>query len=427
MLRMIFVILIVLGGAYFAAQSAFYGLLLYLWNAYFRPDDWTYGGFIASLRLSWIIGAYVVLRTLASFPNPKINARTVLIWMFFAQATIGTLTSEHPDWSSNFLEDFGKVLLIAYLIVVLINDRREFRLVLLVIAMSLGFETAKQGWANLWFTPGAKNDNTIVFLGDNNGVALGTMMLVPILGALAQTSRLWQERYIHRFVAVGVFLRGISTYSRGGFLGAAALSAIMVVRAEKKIRAIISIAAVALLVWSIMPQTFWDRMDTIQVENEEERDDSSAGRLYFWQVGQEMARVKPLTGVGLNGYNKSYQDYDYVHRYEGERAAHSVWFGVLGDLGYPGLILFVANIVMAFWSCWSVVRLARGRPALRDLKLFANALTSTLVVYSVTGSFLSLQYSEMAWHIFGLSTALHLVAIQESQNIAETAITQQVA
>jgi len=427
MLRLIFVILIIIGGAYFAAQSAFYGLLFYLWNAYFRPDDWTYGAFIRSLRLSWIIGAYVALRTMGSLPNPKINVRTALIWLFFAQAIVGSFTSENPDWSFSFLENFGKVLLITYLMVVLINDRREFRLVFLVIAMSLGFETAKQGWANLWFSPGAKNDNPIIFLGDNNGVALGTMMLVPILGALAQTSRLWQERYVHRFFAVGVFLRGISTYSRGGFLGAAALSTIMVLRAEKKIRAIITIAAVGLFVWSIMPQTFWDRMNTIQVEDEQERDDSSAGRLYFWQVGQEMARAKPLTGVGLNGYNKSYQTYDYDHRYEGERAAHSIWFGVLGDLGYPGLILFVANIVMAFWSCWSVVRLARARPALRDLKLFANALTSSLVVYGVTGSFLSQQYSEMAWHIFGLSTALHLVAIQESQNSADATIAQRVA
>jgi probable O-glycosylation ligase (exosortase A-associated) len=347
--------------------------------------------------------------------------------MFFAQAIIGTVTSEHPDWSWNFLENFGKVLLIAYLIVVLINDRREFRLVLLVIAMSLGFETAKQGWANLYFSPGAKNDNTIVFLGDNNGVAMGTMMLVPILGALAQTSRFWQERYIHRFVAVGVFLRGISTYSRGGFLGAGALSAIMVIRAEKKMRAIISIAAVALLVWSIMPQTFWERMNTIQVEEGQVRDDSSAGRLFFWQVAQEMARVKPLTGVGLNGFNKSYQDYDYDHEYEGERAAHSNWFGVLGDLGYPGLVLFVANLGMAFWSCWSVARLARGKPALRDLKIFANALTSTLIVYTVTGSFLSQQYSEMAWHVFALSTALHLVAIQENASIADTTAVQRVA
>ena len=41
MLRMIFVTLIIIAGTFFAIQSPFYGLLFYLWNAYFRPESWT--------------------------------------------------------------------------------------------------------------------------------------------------------------------------------------------------------------------------------------------------------------------------------------------------------------------------------------------------------------------------------------------------
>jgi hypothetical protein len=72
---------------------------------------------------------------------------------------------------------------------------------------------------------------------------------------------------------------------------------------------------------------------------------------------------------------------------------------------------------MAFWSCWNVVRLAKNRPELRHLKIFANAITSALVVYCVSGSFLSYQYNEMVWHLFGLSTALQLIATAET-NVA---------
>src|SRR4029434_9666754 len=127
MLRMIFVTLIFIIGAYFAAQSAFYGLLLYLWNAYFRPDDWTYGGLLTPLRLSLVIGIYVVLRTILSMPNWKINVRTILIWLFFVQALIASFTSEQPDLSWPYLEDFAKVLVITYLIVVLVTNRERFR------------------------------------------------------------------------------------------------------------------------------------------------------------------------------------------------------------------------------------------------------------------------------------------------------------
>ena len=47
MLRNVFVLAIVAVGTWYAFQGPYYALLFYLWNAYFRQDDWTYGGLIA--------------------------------------------------------------------------------------------------------------------------------------------------------------------------------------------------------------------------------------------------------------------------------------------------------------------------------------------------------------------------------------------
>lgn len=425
MLRMIFVTLLVMIGTFFAVQSPFYGLLFYFWNAYFRPEDWTYGELIISLRLSLIIGAYVVIRTIFSSPSWKVNLRTTLLWLFFAQALLGAYTSEDPTRSWVFFDAFWRVLVITYMIVVLVNDRKQFRLVLMVMTLSLGFEATKQGWVNLVRAPGQPNTNPIPFLGDNNGVAMGMMMLLPMISALAQTSGAIWERNMHRFVAVGVLLRGITTYSRGGFLGAAALMTVMVLRAEKKFRAAIVIAVLAVGIWNLMPQAFWDRMNTIQVEDESQRDESAAGRLHFWRVGMDMADAKPWTGVGLNAFNSAFQKYNNDQRFtDQERSAHSNWFGVLGDLGYPGLILFVGNLGLAFWSCWRVHQVTRKRPEFRELRIYANALISALVVYAVTGTFLSQQYNEMAWHMIGLSTALHMIAMSEVAAAAGPAVEQ---
>src|SRR5262245_18671712 len=102
MLRLIFIGIIVVIGTYFAAQGPFYALLFYLWNAYFRPEEWAFwkGDLIRSLHLSLIIGAYLVVRTVASMPKLQINLRTGLILLFLAQAIIGTIWSEHPIWSN---------------------------------------------------------------------------------------------------------------------------------------------------------------------------------------------------------------------------------------------------------------------------------------------------------------------------------------
>ncbi|HKV98487.1 MAG TPA: putative O-glycosylation ligase, exosortase A system-associated [Vicinamibacterales bacterium] len=412
MLRAIFIAIIILIGTFYAVISPFYGLLFYLWNAYFRPEEWLFWLDVKSLHLSLIIGWYVVIRSFFSFPNPQISWRTVLLILFLLQAMLGTLTSEHPIVSQVYLPDFIKVIVISYLIVVMVTDRSKFRLTLIVISLSLGLECAKQGWASLILAPGQKNDNNIGFLGDNNGVALGTMMLVPIIGALAQTTRTRWKQFAYWFIAVGVFLRGFTTYSRGGFLAAAVLGLFVFARAEKKVRALIGVALVAGLVVTVMPREYWNRIDTITAE-EDNRDESAAGRLHFWRIGVEMARAKPFTGVGLNSFSPSYATYDPNSFWGEGRQAHSTWFGVLAELGVPGLAIFLANLSLAFLSCRRIVLQTRDDPDARDLRIYANALLTSFVVFAVGGTFLSSQYNEMLWHFFALSTALSLVRTAE--------------
>ena len=100
---------------------------------------------------------------------------------------------------------------------------------------------------------------------------------------------------------------------------------------------------------------------------------------------------------------------------------------MLGDLGYPGLILFVLNLGTAFWSCWVVRRRTIDRPDLRDLRIYADALTSALAVYAVTGSFLSHHYNEMAWHLFALTAALRLIAADSLNSLPATEATSKAA
>jgi hypothetical protein len=47
---------------------------------------------------------------------------------FFAQTLVSTLFAEHFAWSWTYWIEFAKVVLVSYLIVVLVNDRRRFRL-----------------------------------------------------------------------------------------------------------------------------------------------------------------------------------------------------------------------------------------------------------------------------------------------------------
>ena len=412
MARTLFIVIALAVGWGFALQSAFYAACLYLWIAYFRPESWAWSDIFQSLNLSYIAGAYLVIRTLMSGVKLQLDWRSALLIAFLGQSLISTSFGLHPDYSFGYWQEFAKTIVVSYLLTVLVQSEKEFRIVLMVIALSLGFEATKQGWAQLIFNPGAQNDNGVPFLGDNNLVAVGMAMLIPVIAALAQTSTGWRKR-AWQFANIGVVYRAVSTYSRGGFLSLGALGALLFWRSPHKLRTTAAIVLAAALVLPVLPQRFWDRMSTITASNEE-RDDSAASRLHFWQVAVAMANERPFLGVGHAGYPRAYNQFDWTDgQYKTNRAVHSAWFGVLAELGYPGLILFVLIIVSSMRACRRVRKAAQRGELPGNMGPYAVALECSLVAFAVGGSFVSFHYCEMLWHYFGLTIALERVAMRE--------------
>ena len=205
-------------------------------------------------------------------------------------------------WTTRWViwQQFAKTVIVSYLLSVLITTESDFRLIITVIALSLGFEAGKQGWAQLVLNPGAANENSVPFLGDNNLVAVGMSMLLPMVGALGATTTGWQRRAF-QFLSIGVLYRTISTYSRGGLLAVSAVGALSFWRSPNKLRTALAFAVAVALILPVLPQAYWDRMSTITASGDE-RDESQTGRLHFWQTAVTMANDRPLIGVGHRGY-----------------------------------------------------------------------------------------------------------------------------
>ncbi len=421
MLRNLFVMSIAGVGIFYGLRGPFYVLLLYLWIAYFRPEQWVWGDFIQQLNLSFIAGVALVASLLLSQERERIrlDLRTSLLFLFLLQSIIATTVAPNATYSWTYWPDLAKVLVVTYAIVTLVSDGRRFRLTLLVIALSLGLEASKQGWLQLLLNPGAKNVNRIAALGDENGSALAMFMLAPLLLALASTAARRSEAVVHRFMAVGVVFRGIASYSRGGFLSAGVLGTLYFLRSRHKVRTAVGVGLLAGLILTVFPDKFWDRMDTIRLafdqvvgvgdwEPQADREDqSAAGRLHFWAVAVEMARDRPLTGVGYLGYNVSFDAYDSSGGEFGtERSVHSAWFGVLAELGFPGLALFSSTMLLALIACRRARRLARRGALAAEFGVYAAALETSLCVYAVGACFIPFQYVHFFWNLAGLTMAL---------------------
>jgi probable O-glycosylation ligase (exosortase A-associated) len=297
---------------------------------------------------------------------------------------------------------------------VLVTDFSKLRFVFLILALFLGVEAAKQGWVYLITSPGYANPNPIAFLGDNNGVAVGMLMLVPVIALLAQTTQRRWARFGFWVLLIGVLYRALSTYSRGGFLACLAMGVTYGLRSRQKLRALFGMAIIVGIVLLALPEQYWGRMGTISLnENEEAQDSSAGGRIHFWKVAVAMGRAHPVLGIGHNCYNAAYDAYDFLQgRYGRNRSVHSSFFGVLAEWGYVGAGLYGLVIFSALRSCRRVYKLTAQHPTLLHLSQSAAALETGLVVFIVGGSFLPFQYNEMLWHYIGFTIVLEVITIR---------------
>jgi len=416
-LRTVFVVALLVLGWGFALQGPIYAAALYLWIAYFRPEAWAWSDIFKTLDLSYFAGAYLVFRTIFSPARFRFSVRSFLMFLFLGYALLSTALSPHAAYAFPYWEAFAKTIVVSYLLTVVITTPSEFRLILIVIALSLGFEGAKQGWAQLILNPGAQNDNGVPFLGDNNLVAVGMLMLLPVTAALGRTASTRWGRLFFYLLTIGVLYRAVSTYSRGGFLACAAVGLMYWWRSPFKLRTGLAGLLAVAIVLPALPPAFWTRMSTITAESDD-RDRSTVGRLHFWNVAVSMANDHPILGVGFNAYQAAYRDYDSS---EGEfgtaRSVHSAWLGVLAEMGYPGLLLYLTIVGLSFVGCHRVRRKAARGEIPQELGRYAVGLESALVAFAVGGSFVPFQYYEMLWHYFALTMALEAVAMNETSAV----------
>jgi len=144
----------------------------------------------------------------------------------------------------------------------------------------------------------------------------------------------------------------------------------------------------------MLPEHWWARMQTI---SEYQADASAIGRFNAWHVAWEVATHK-FFGAGMS---YQYPEYFLLYgKYETTvRAAHSIYFEILGNHGFVGLFLFLLIWITTFREAGWLLRHARSAPhTLWAAQLGAMAQVS-LVGYAVGGAFLSLAYFDLPYNI----------------------------
>lgn len=417
MLRLLFVSGVLVMGLAASLWSRFAALLLYVWFAIFRPQEWLWTGSMEQLRLSMVTALLLLVPSLLTGVFP--NVTHPLSWLMLAfLGTVGLAQATTP-WAAiswPWVDAFIRMLVVVLFAITMIDTRRRLIVFMAVLAGSLGFHTA-QGGITAILSGGVKFAEGLGggAFADNNGYAMAGAMILPLLWCVSQN--LDRTRFAERMASFAFalavplsILLVVGTASRAGFLAIAMAVMTYVALQRRRLVPLLTIAAVVLIALPIMPmpQGYFDRLQTIQTY-EEANETSALSRLHFWQVAMRMAQDRPL-GVGLRNFDHAYDQYDFLGGEFGSgRSVHSSHFQALAEMGYLGAALWVALLASAIVLSLRV-RAFGATPGLEPGEAYfyttvGNALVVSMAAFIVGGAFIALVNNDITWYTFAMVAA----------------------
>lgn len=399
-MRDLILLLIMAGLLPFILARPTTGVLVWSWLGYMNPHRLTWG---FAYDFPFVMVAATL--TLVAMPFSKQPKRmpwsplTVIWLLWVAWMCVTTLVALNPVDGIPEWERTMKIQLMVLATLLLMGEREHIHRLVWVIALSVGFFGIKGGLFTIlhggsYLVMGPPGSH----MAGNNEIALALLTVLPLFRYLQVTSdNVWIKRAM--FACMVLCAASIlGSWSRGALLGGAAMFFVLWLKTRNKwlSGAAIVVALVAFL--AFLPEGWFDRMSTIK---DYRADQSALGRLNAWGFAINLAADRPLVGGGFRAFTPELF-LKYAPTPTDFHDAHSIYFEVLGEQGYVGLLLFLALALTAFRTCMRIRSKAAGRPELAWARELASMIQVSLVGFGVGGAFLGLAYFDLPYSLMAI-------------------------
>jgi len=331
--------------------------------------------------------------------------------MFTVWVTLAALFAILPDLAIPKWEEIIKILLMTFVTMCIVRSRERINQLVWVIAVSIGiygikgglFAIATGGHYRVFGPPNS-------FIADNNSLALALIMIIPLLQYLRTIST---NRWVRLALLGSMGLCVISilaSYSRGALLGLSLTLAYLMLKTRH--RFVIALATVGVLGGAlyVMPSAWFERMHTI---DHYQHDASAEGRLNAWKFNFLLALDHPFLGGGQLVGRDHQLFMHYVPNAVTNRAAHSIYFQVLGETGFVGLGIYLTLLFSSIFAARQIIRSSRDRPDLAWARSLAAMIQVSILGYAVTGAFLSLGFYDLYYALVAVIAVTQFVVQRE--------------
>ncbi|MCP4270120.1 MAG: putative O-glycosylation ligase, exosortase A system-associated [Candidatus Brocadiaceae bacterium] len=424
-MRDLIITLIIFGSIPFILRQPYIGVLVWSWISYMNPHKLTWG-FAHDFPFAYVI--VIVLSASMLFSRERlrvpVTGLTVLWGMLLAWMCITTLFAIFPESATVQLVKVLKIQLVTIFTLMLMTNRKRVDLLIWIIVISIGFYGVKGGiftllgggQSRVWGPPGS-------FIEENNSLALALLMILPLIYYLRSiTENIWVKRGLLLSMPI-IAISVLGSQSRGALIGVISMAIFMALKSKQKAAAVTAIVLIGVFGFMFMPESWHERMNTIKTY---EQDASAMGRINAWHYSVNVANDR-TTGGGFESW--SLQTYAiYAPNPADVLAAHSIYFGVLADHGWIGLLLWL-GIILAAWrnNSW-IIKNANGKNQLEWAVNLAKMLQVSMISYLSAGAFLSLSYFDLPWHIIAIIVLIKTQVIKtlEQEEITSSPVHKRV-
>ncbi|MCP4350576.1 MAG: hypothetical protein GY795_34345 [Desulfobacterales bacterium] len=320
------------------------------------------------------------------------------------------------DASLTTLFDYIKFVVLYYLIVHIITDKKHYKIfvwIQIVGNFQFGWEAYTRG---KYLNGRLENIGGPGAMGSNH-LASHLVMVLPYIAIMVLYGNKW-EKLGACLAAAFVLNTLILCNSRGSFLAIGVMIICAFVLAKKWMwkKFIIGLALAAFAFTAIGgAERVMARLETVQSYEE---DGSAMGRVDSWKGGLRMAMDYPLGGGG-DGFIELSPIYipEVVAAHGGsKRSIHNTYLMMLTNWGFQGLILFLAFIGSTILELHRI-RKRTGTKDDRFYHLQGLAIELAIIAYVVASTFGNRIYFESLYWYTAISAAIS--NIQQSEIIDE--------
>jgi putative inorganic carbon (hco3(-)) transporter len=390
------IISIVLIAAFMALRRPWIGVMAWTWLSIMNPHRYTWA-FAYNAPVAAIAGGATLVGLLFTKErrSPFIGAP---VWWLFAFAIWVTLSwlfgmdvaGDYGQWNKVM-----KIYLMTFVALALLHSKHHIMAFawvtigsLAILAVKGGIFTVLSGGAHRVWGPASS------FIQDNNEFALAVILTIPMLHFLQlQLSKAWMRHVMTAVILLSV-ASALGSHSRGAFLALGAMGVIFWWRSSKKGAITMMLLVVAVVLLPMMPEHWWERMGTIRTYQD---DTSAMGRINAWYVAWDVAKDR-FFGAGM--FYQRQELFILYGRFEDTvRAAHSIYFQVLGNHGFGGLFLYLMIWISAFNTAGWLRRHGGKLPETQWVVPLGAMTQVCLIGYAAGGAFLSLAYFDLPYNV----------------------------